>query len=70
MCGIATVFDLKNRPVAGLDSALHVMNELQKHRGPDGAGVAGFAILLTGPPSLLQAAAGLPHVSLRVLLLV
>jgi len=39
VCGIATVLDLKHRPVAGLDMALRVMNDLQKHRGPDGAGV-------------------------------
>ncbi len=39
MCGIAAVMDLKHSPVAGLETALRVMNDLQKHRGPDGAGL-------------------------------
>jgi asparagine synthase (glutamine-hydrolysing) len=36
MCGIAGMFSLNRDRVPGLDHCLHVMNEIQKHRGPDG----------------------------------
>lgn len=39
MCGIAGCFDLKNRPIEHLGAKLRGMNELQRHRGPDGNGV-------------------------------
>ena len=38
MCGIAGVFNLSFEPVSGLKRSLEVMNELQRHRGPDGHG--------------------------------
>jgi len=38
MCGVAGIVDLAGRPVPHLDAALRVMGELQRHRGPDGAG--------------------------------
>ncbi len=50
MCGIAAVLDLSLRPVAHLGPALNAMNDLLRHRGPDGEGtwqhprrMAGFA---------------------------
>jgi asparagine synthase (glutamine-hydrolysing) len=36
MCGIGGMVNLALQPVPGLEQRLHVMNELQKHRGPDG----------------------------------
>lgn len=38
MCGIAGVYNLTGQPIAPLDRYLEVMNDLQKHRGPDGQG--------------------------------
>lgn len=38
MCGIAGIFQLQGRPVPQLRPALRVMNDLQRHRGPDGVG--------------------------------
>jgi len=38
MCGIAGIFD-PNRRLPALREALQVMNDLQRHRGPDGDGV-------------------------------
>jgi asparagine synthase (glutamine-hydrolysing) len=38
MCGVAGVLQLSARPVPGLGTALEVMNDLQRHRGPDGVG--------------------------------
>ena len=39
MCGIAGVLQLALQPVSRLKQRLSVMNELQKHRGPDGQGI-------------------------------
>lgn len=39
MCGIAGVIDLGLKPINNLERSLNVMNELQKHRGPDGCGI-------------------------------
>jgi len=39
MCGINGVIELGLQPVQGLASRLEVMNNLLKHRGPDGEGV-------------------------------
>src|SRR5262245_36306964 len=36
MCGIAGAFDLEGRRLRSLDHTLSVMNDLQRHRGPDG----------------------------------
>lgn len=36
MCGIAGVLSLKLEPIPGLAHSLSIMNQLQKHRGPDG----------------------------------
>jgi asparagine synthase (glutamine-hydrolysing) len=38
MCGIAGILALSSAPIPGLGSALQAMNELQRHRGPDGEG--------------------------------
>ena len=38
MCGIAGMINLRGRPIPNLDGCLELMNELQKHRGPDGLG--------------------------------
>lgn len=38
MCGIAGTLDLSLKPIPQLDRRLAVMNELQRHRGPDGEG--------------------------------
>ena len=38
MCGIAAVLNLSLAPVRGLAQAVATMNELQRHRGPDGEG--------------------------------
>ena len=38
MCGIAGIYDLNGRTVAGLDSELAAMSHLIRHRGPDGEG--------------------------------
>ncbi len=38
MCGIAGIFD-PSRRLPALRGGLHVMNELQQHRGPDGQGI-------------------------------
>ncbi len=35
MCGIAGIFSLSNSSLGGLEKHLQVMNQLQKHRGPD-----------------------------------
>jgi len=38
MCGIAAVLQLSSQPVEQLECHLSVMNQLQRHRGPDGQG--------------------------------
>jgi asparagine synthase (glutamine-hydrolysing) len=38
VCGIATVLNLSLEPIPRLRRAIAVMNELQRHRGPDGEG--------------------------------
>lgn len=38
MCGIAAVLNLSLAPLPGLPRAVAAMNELQRHRGPDGEG--------------------------------
>ena len=38
MCGIAGIFNLKRETIPNLNRNLLVMNEVQKHRGPDGSG--------------------------------
>lgn len=38
MCSIAAVLSLRGQPVPDLERRLAVMNELQRHRGPDGEG--------------------------------
>ena len=38
MCGMAGALDLTHQPLPCLDHTLQVMNDLQKHRGPDGHG--------------------------------
>ena len=38
MCGIGAVLDLADDRVAGLEGKLDLMNELLRHRGPDGEG--------------------------------
>ena len=38
MCGIAGILNLKGERTKNLSSHLHVMNDLQSHRGPDGEG--------------------------------
>jgi asparagine synthase (glutamine-hydrolysing) len=38
MCGIAAVLNLSLAPVPGLARAVAAMNDLQRHRGPDGEG--------------------------------
>lgn len=39
MCGLAGAFHLSGGRVPNLGNALRVMNDLQRHRGPDGSGV-------------------------------
>ncbi len=39
MCGIAGVLSLKMSGVYKINKYLEVMNDLQKHRGPDGEGI-------------------------------
>jgi asparagine synthase (glutamine-hydrolysing) len=39
MCGLAGAYNLGQRPISNLQPALAVMNELQRHRGPDGSGL-------------------------------
>ena len=36
MCGLAGIINFKNSPLLNLEMSLKVMNNLQKHRGPDG----------------------------------
>ena len=38
MCGLAGILNFKNSPLLNLEMSLKVMNNLQKHRGPDGEG--------------------------------
>jgi asparagine synthase (glutamine-hydrolysing) len=38
MCGVAGILHLSAEPIPQLASGLRVMNELQRHRGPDGCG--------------------------------
>lgn len=38
MCGLAGVVHVQGQPLANLPSSLRAMNDLQKHRGPDGHG--------------------------------
>jgi asparagine synthase (glutamine-hydrolysing) len=52
MCGIAGIISLEHSQIPGLEHKLRVMNDLQRHRGPDGEGYwieenrsAGFAHL-------------------------
>jgi asparagine synthase (glutamine-hydrolysing) len=39
MCGIASILSLRGEPLPRLDGSLRLMNDLQTHRGPDGAGI-------------------------------
>lgn len=39
MCGIAGIASLSSTPIPALQESLSVMNDLQRHRGPDGAGI-------------------------------
>ena len=39
MCGIAGAISLKRQEIPKLRARLSLMNELQKHRGPDGEGI-------------------------------
>ncbi len=39
MCGIAGALHLSGGPIPDLDRRLGVMNDLQRHRGPDGRGI-------------------------------
>jgi asparagine synthase (glutamine-hydrolysing) len=39
MCSIAGVLNLSFKPIERIEHSLHVMNTLQKHRGPDGEGI-------------------------------
>lgn len=39
MCGIVGIINLKNQRYENLEKHLRVMNDIQKHRGPDGEGV-------------------------------
>jgi asparagine synthase (glutamine-hydrolysing) len=39
MCGIAGILHLQREVIAGLENRLAVMNDLQRHRGPDGEGL-------------------------------
>ncbi len=39
MCGIAGAIRLSGEPIPGLAQRLDIMNEMQRHRGPDGLGV-------------------------------
>jgi asparagine synthase (glutamine-hydrolysing) len=39
MCGIAGILNIKGRRVKNFEHSLSVMNQLQKHRGPDGEGI-------------------------------
>jgi asparagine synthase (glutamine-hydrolysing) len=38
MCGIGAILNLRGEPVPGLDRRLRLMNDLLRHRGPDGEG--------------------------------
>lgn len=39
MCGIGGLINLRQQPLPELESSLQAVNELQRHRGPDGQGV-------------------------------
>ncbi|MBY0383930.1 asparagine synthase (glutamine-hydrolyzing) [bacterium] len=39
MCGISGVFNTQFQPVQALEKKLKAMNQIQKHRGPDGEGL-------------------------------
>lgn len=39
MCGIAGILNLSSERIQNLNKALSLMNELQRHRGPDGKGI-------------------------------
>lgn len=39
MCGIAGILDINEKPIGGISKRLETMNEIQKHRGPDGNGI-------------------------------
>lgn len=39
MCGIVGIINLKNQRYNSMEKHLGVMNEIQKHRGPDGEGI-------------------------------
>lgn len=39
MCGLAGAINLSGQEISGLRRHLQVMNELQRHRGPDGEGI-------------------------------
>lgn len=39
MCSIAGMINLNTRKIGNLDQKLNVMNQLQKHRGPDDSGI-------------------------------
>ena len=38
MCGISAILKINSQNLSRVDKSLSVMNELQKHRGPDGEG--------------------------------
>lgn len=57
MCGIAGILGLNNISVSNLPNHLELMNEKQKHRGPDGMGI------FTSP----KHDAGFAHVRLSIL---
>lgn len=48
MCGIGGVMDLRRRPIADLHRSLECVNDLLRHRGPDGRGVWRHAQNLVG----------------------
>ena len=39
MCGIAGIFNLDRTPSSRFEERLSIMNQIQKHRGPDGEGI-------------------------------
>lgn len=70
MCGIAAIVDLTRSRRLRLERGLAVMNDLQRHRGPDGAGLwlhpGGFAGLAHRRLSILGSASGVqPMVDAR-----
>lgn len=39
MCGISAIFEINSQNLSRIYNSLRVMNDLQKHRGPDGEGI-------------------------------